>query len=87
MLFDATQVFLPQQLRVFRRDKAALAGKRIYEALGLQLVIGALCRDDADAQILGETAYRGQRLILPQRVADYLRLYLRIYLVVRATSL
>ena len=82
MIFDLFQMFLAQQLRIFRGDKAALRRNGIEEALAFQLIVGALGRHDADAQILCEISDRRQRIILIEFPADDKRLDLRIDLIV-----
>jgi hypothetical protein len=53
MRFKLPQVFLPDQVGVARRNKAALAGNGIEKAFLFKLVIRALGGDNADMQILG----------------------------------
>ena len=64
MALNFPEIFLPQQLRAALRHEAALAGQGVDKSLVFQLVIGAFGGDDADAQILGQRPYAGQRLAL-----------------------
>ena len=54
MFFDHLQILFPDQLHILLRHKASLACHGINEAFPLQLLIGALRGDHADAQILGQ---------------------------------
>ena len=78
MPFDLFQLFLPEQLGVLLRHKGAFSGDGIEESLLLQLVIGPLGSDNADAEILCQPTDGGQRLILGECAGNDLLLELGI---------
>ena len=81
-LLDVAEAFFAQQLEVAAGHEAALAGHRLDEALRFQLGVGALRRDDADAQIAGQRPDGGQLLPLVQLTREDEGFHLRDDLVV-----
>ena len=59
-------LFLPQDVQVFRRDKAAPSRHGDDKAFPLQFLISAFGGDEADAQLLGQQPHGGQRFPLRQ---------------------
>src|SRR5699024_8773060 len=76
------QGLLPQQLHILGGHKTALGGERVNEPLPLQLLIGPLGGDDADAQVLGQVSDGGEGLVRLQFPADDLIFDLGVNLIV-----
>ena len=81
-LLDVPKALLAKKLEVAAGHEAALAGHRLDEALRFQLGVGALRRDDADAQIAGQRPDGGQLLPFAQLTRQDEGLHLRDDLVV-----
>ena len=75
-------MLLPYQFKIFAGDEAAPAGLSDDKAIALQLFVGPLCRDDADAQLLRQEADGRKGVPLRQFAGDDLALDLRDYLLV-----
>ena len=56
-------MFFPNQLYIAGGNKGTLARNGVKITFLLQFIIGALCCNYADAQILGERPDGGQRII------------------------
>ena len=74
MILQGFEPLLPDEVEVFLRHEAALARHGGDEPLGLQLVIGPLCGDDGNFQVLCQRPDGGQRLPRLQRSGDDLGL-------------
>ena len=82
MVLQGFELLLPDEVEVFLRHETALARHGGDEAFGLQLVIGPLCGDDRNFQVLCQSPDGGQRLPRLQRPGDDLGLDLGADLVV-----
>lgn len=82
MLLDLLQVLLAKQLDVFRSDITAFGSNRVDKALTFKLFIGAFCRNEADLQILCQTAYGRQHFVFRKLLADDLGLNLIVDLII-----
>ena len=69
MSLDPAQQILPRPFAAARGDKASLSRDGVDEALAFQLLIGALGRDHADAQILRQRADRRKQIPFVQLAA------------------